>query len=225
MSSRTRFLESSVGSKILIGFTGLALVIYLCIHISANLTVFGGPAFFNGSADMLERLPVLPLIELALLAVFVLHIYRTVRMYLGNRRARPVAYAVKTGAGHTSRKTVASSTMIVSGLTLLAFLVIHVKAFRFGPHYDYEGMRDFYRLEVEALTNPLMAAFYVLSMVVVGSHLWHGGSSALQSLGLDHPTWTPRLLVFTKVLAVAIAGGFIAITIWVYLIASGVIVL
>ena len=225
MSSRTRFVESSVGSKLLIGLTGLALVVYLCIHISANLTVFGGPAFFNGSADMLERLPILPLIELVLLLVFVLHIYRTIRMHFSNRQARPVAYAMKKGAGHTSRKTLSSSTMIVSGTWLLVFLVIHVKAFRFGPHYDYQGMRDFYRLEVEALTNPAMVVFYVLSMIVVGAHLWHGASSALQSTGLDHPTWTPRLRVLTKVLAVVIAGGFIAITIWVYLIASKVIIL
>jgi succinate dehydrogenase / fumarate reductase cytochrome b subunit len=223
MSSRTRFLTSSVGTKILIGVTGLALVIYLCIHISANLTVFGGQRFFNSSADMLERLPVLPLIELLLLLVFLLHIYKTVAMYLANWQARPVGYVMKRPAGHTSRKTLASSTMIVSGLILLLFLIIHVKVFRFGPHYDYEGMRDFYKLEVEALSNPLIVAFYVLSMVVVGMHLWHGASSSFQSLGLDHPTWTPRILAVTKVLAVAIAGGFIAITVWVYLIASKVI--
>jgi succinate dehydrogenase / fumarate reductase cytochrome b subunit len=57
----------------------------------------------------------------------------------------------------------------------------------------------------------------VLSMVVVGSHLWHGVASALQSLGFDHPVWTPRLLAAAKLLAVIIAGGFIVIAVWVYL--------
>ena len=78
--------------------------------------------------------------------------------------------------------------MIVSGLWLLVFLVIHVKAFRFGVEHEWPaGGRDLYRLEMENFANPLTVAFYVLSMVVVGSHLWHGISSAFQSLGVDQP--------------------------------------
>jgi hypothetical protein len=53
-------------------------------------------------------------------------------------------------------------------------------------------------------------------MVVVGSHLWHGISSSLQSLGFDHPVWTPRVLVAGKTLAVLIAGAFMAIALWVH---------
>jgi succinate dehydrogenase / fumarate reductase cytochrome b subunit len=218
-------LTSSVGTKVVIGLTGVLLIAYLLVHISANLTFLGGPAFFNGSADMLERLPILPLIELALLLLFLLHIYKTVAMYLGNRQARPVRYVRKERAGHTSRKSLASSTMIVTGVWLLVFLIVHVKAFRYGPHYDYHGMRDFYRLETEALTNPLIVVFYVLSMLIVASHLWHGASSALQSLGVDHPTWTPRILAVGKVVAVAIAGGFIVVTVYAYLVATKVIAL
>jgi succinate dehydrogenase / fumarate reductase cytochrome b subunit len=223
MSPRIRGLDSSVGTKITIGATGLGLFIYLLVHISANLAVLGGPAAFNGAADMLERLPILPVIEFGLALVFLIHIYKTIRMYLGNQQARPVRYAQKRGAGHTSRKSVSSTTMIVSGLWLLVFLLIHVKAFKFGPHYDDHGMRDFYRLELENLSNPLMVAFYVLSMLVVGSHLWHGASSSLQSLGFDHPVWTPRIRMTGHILAVAIAGGFIVITVWVYLVAIQVI--
>src|ERR1044072_4519529 len=115
MSSRIRGFDSSVGTKILIGATGLALVVYLIIHITANLPVFGGAAFLNGSADVLERIPILPLIELGLFLVFAIHIYKTVRMFLANQQARPVAYAVKKNAGRPSRKTVASSTMIEVG--------------------------------------------------------------------------------------------------------------
>ena len=54
-------------------------------------------------------------------------------------------------------------------------------------------------------------------MLVVGSHLWHGISSALQSLGLDHPVWTPRVLAAGKILATLIAVGFMVIAVWVYL--------
>jgi succinate dehydrogenase / fumarate reductase cytochrome b subunit len=219
MASRRDVFSSSVGTKILIGVTGLALFIYLIIHIGGNLLIFFGPEVFNRYAYVMEaQNPLLPIIEIALLVVFLIHVYKTVRMFLGNQTARPVKYARKKYAGKPSRKTLASSTMIVSGLWLLAFIVIHVKAFRFSPEYDWPaGGRDLYRQEVENLSNPLMVAFYVLSMVVVGSHLWHGISSGFQSLGADHPTWTPRLIVAGRVFAVAIAGGFMIIAVWVYL--------
>ena len=219
MASRRPFFSSSVGTKVLIGITGFALFLYLVIHIAGNLLVFFGPAVFNQYAYMMEeRNPLLPVIEMLLLAVFLVHIYKTVRMFLSNQSARPVRYAQKKPAGRPSRKSLASSTMIVSGLWLLAFLIVHVKAFRFSPTYPWgDGGRDLYRQEMENLSNPFVAGFYVLSMIVVGSHLWHGISSALQSLGLDHPRWTPRVLMAGKVFAVAIAAAFIVIAVWVYL--------
>jgi len=209
--------------KILIGVTGLALVLYLVIHIAGNVLVFFGPEVFNNYAFVMEvKNPLLPLIEIALLLVFLIHIYKTVRMFLANQKARPVSYVKKRTAGRPSRKTVASTTMIASGLWLLAFLLVHVKAFRFSPEYDWPGGgRNLYRQEMENLSNPLMVGFYVLSMLIVGSHLWHGFSSAFQSLGVDHPRVTPLLLRAGKVFAVAIAGGFMIIAVWVYLHQAG----
>jgi succinate dehydrogenase / fumarate reductase cytochrome b subunit len=219
MASRPGVFASSVGTKILIGITGLGLFVYLLIHIAGNLVIFLGPAAFNAYAHTLESNPVLPLIELALLSVFLIHIYKTIRMFLGNQATRPVGYAQKKRAGSPSRKTFASSTMIVSGLWLVAFLVIHVKAFHHGWGTEYEwpaGGRDLYRQEMEAFADPLMVAFYVISMVVVGSHLWHGISSGFQSLGFDKPAWTRFILPAGKAFAVLIAGGFIVIALWVH---------
>ena len=210
--------------KILIGVTGLALVLYLIVHIAGNLMVFGGPALFNKYAYTLESNPLIPVIEIGLLLIFLVHIYKTVTMFLSNQQARPVRYAMKKRAGHTSRKTLASTTMIFTGLWLLLFVIIHVKAFRYGTEYAWaEGGRDLYRLEIENFSNPLIVVFYVLSMVVVGSHLWHGASSGFQSLGLDNPRWTPRIRATGKVLAVVIAGGFITISVWAYLVAIQVL--
>ncbi len=221
MSSRARVLSSSVGSKLLIGATGLGLVLYLLIHVSANLMVFLGPEVFNGTADRLERIPLLPVIEVGLLLVFLLHVVKTIEMVLDNRRARPVPYALKKFAGPPSRKTVASSTMILSGLWLLAFLIIHVKAFKFSQTYEWAGGgKDFYRLEMDNFRNPLVAGFYVLSMLIVGSHLWHGASSAFQSLGVEGQRVTSKLLVTGRAIAVLIAGAFIAITLWAYFVAG-----
>jgi succinate dehydrogenase / fumarate reductase cytochrome b subunit len=223
MATRTRIFSSSVGTKLLIGVTGVFLFIYLLIHIAGNLVVFLGPAAFNKYAFTLEGNPLLPIIELLLLSVFLVHIYKTVRMFLGNQSARPVAYAKKKSAGSPSRKTFASSTMIVSGLWLLVFLLIHVKAFHDGWGQQYEwpaGGRDLYRQEIETFSNPLMVVFYVISMVVVGSHLWHGISSAFQSLGADKPAWTRFILPAGKVIAVLIASAFIVIALWAHFVAG-----
>src|SRR5262249_7778900 len=208
MASRTGLFSSSVGTKILIGASGLFLLLYLIIHIAGNLLVFFGPQVFNAYAYTMEvRNPALPAIELLLLVVFLFHIYRTVTMFIGNQSARPVRYEMKKRAGRPSRKSLASSTMIASGLWLVVFLLIHVKAFRFSPETPWPGGgRDLYSQEMTVFASPVMTAFYILSMVVVGSHLWHGASSAFQSLGVDHPKITRTLLAAGKLRAVYIAG-------------------
>jgi succinate dehydrogenase / fumarate reductase cytochrome b subunit len=212
-----RAFSSSVGMKVLIGATGLGLFVYLIVHILGNLMVFFGQEAFNRYAFTLESNPLIPLIEIGLLLIFLVHVYKTVRMYLQNQAARPVAYAKRRSAGRPSRKTFASSTMIFSGLWLLVFIVIHVRTFRFGVAYEWPaGGQDLYRLEMETFANPLTVAFYVISMLVVGSHLWHGASSSVQSLGLDHPRWTPVALNAGKVFALFIAGGFIVIALWAH---------
>jgi succinate dehydrogenase / fumarate reductase, cytochrome b subunit len=221
MSPPARAFSSSVATKLVIGITGLLLFLYLVIHIAGNLLVFFGPAVFNRYAFVMEHgNPLVPVIEVGLLLIALLHVYKTVTMFLSNKSARPVSYEKKRFAGKPSRKTIASSTMIVSGLWLLLFLIIHVKTFKFSPEYPWPaGGRDLYRQEMETFTSPLMVGFYILSMLVVGSHLWHGVSSSLQSLGFDysgHPTWTPTVLAAGKVVAVLMAGGFIVIALWAH---------
>src|ERR1051326_3765211 len=216
MSQPTRAWSSSVATKIIIGLSGLFLLLYLLIHVGGNLLVFFGPRVFNNYAYNMEvRNPTLPILEIIILVGFLLHIYKTVTMYLENKAARPVVYEKKERAGYTSRKSFASSTMIFGGLWIVIFLIIHVKAFRFSPETEWPGGgRDLYKQEMAVFVNPLMTAFYVVSMLVVGSHLWHGASSAVQSLGLTHSRWTPGVLIFGKLLAVLVAGAFIAIAVW-----------
>jgi len=230
-SSQSSFIvslfSSSVATKIVIGITGLALFIYLITHIAGNLLIFLGPTAFNQYSHTLVSNPLIPVIEIGLLAIFLIHIYKAVRMFLGNQQARPVAYVQKRSAGARSRKSLASTTMIVSGLWLLIFVIIHVKQFKYGADYveSGSGYRDLYRLEMENFSNPLLVVFYVLSMFIVGSHLWHGVASAFQSLGAsdssdvgEEGTWTALVLKGGKVAAVLIAGAFIVIAIWAHVI-------
>ena len=219
MSSRFgRLFASSVGTKLLMGLTGVALFLYMLLHLAGNALIFAGQDVFNEYSHALISNPLIVPIELGLLAIFVIHIYKAVRMWMANQAARPVGYGRKAPAGHTSRKSVASSTMIWSGLAIMVFVVIHVKQFKFGSWYQVTDstVRDLYRTEIEVFQNPLWVAVYVIATLLVGLHLRHGIASAFQSLGLDHPLYTRRLTAIGIGLALLIGVGLAAIPVWVY---------
>jgi succinate dehydrogenase / fumarate reductase, cytochrome b subunit len=214
-----RVFSSTVGTKLLIGVTGVALFLYMLLHLAGNVLVFAGPEFFNEYSHKLISNPLIIPIEIGLLAVFLIHIYKAVTMWFGNNAARPVSYSKKEPAGGPSRKSVASSTMIGSGLFLLVFVIIHVKQFKFGSWYlvTDSTVRDLYRTEMEVFQNPFWVIVYVVATLLVGLHLRHGIASAFQSLGLDHPVYTRRLTAIGIVLAVVIGVGLAVIPVWAYL--------
>jgi succinate dehydrogenase / fumarate reductase, cytochrome b subunit len=215
-----RYFSSSVGTKLLIGITGLLLFVYLVLHLAGNALIFAGPDTFNDYSHRLISNPLIIPIEIGLALVFVLHIVKTIRMILANRAARPVTYQKKAYAGHTSRKSFASSTMIASGLLILLFVLVHVKQFKYGSYYQTVSaapIRDLYRTEIEVFRNPLWVAFYVIATIIVGLHLRHGIASGFQSIGIDHPLYTRRLTIWGTILAIVIGGGLGLIPIWVYL--------
>lgn len=222
-SRRLDALSSSIGTKLLIAFSGLCLFVFLIAHVSGNLLFIIGPDAFNEYSHRLVSNPLVYVAEAGLLAVFVLHLVTTVGMVVRNQAARPERYAKRTWAtakSAQSRKSVASSTMIVTGTITLLFVVTHLATFKFGTHYETsDGIRDLYRLQLEVFSQPGYVAFYLVCMAVIFLHLWHGLSSAAQSFGIDHPTWTPRILLAGRVLAVAIAGGFFVLPIYTYFIA------
>ncbi|RPJ71161.1 MAG: succinate dehydrogenase cytochrome b subunit [Acidobacteria bacterium] len=218
MTPRWNAYSSSVAEKFLIALTGLALFLYLVVHMAGNALVFFGPETFNGYAHMLITNPLVIPAEIGLAAIFLLHVYKTAVMWWRNRAARPGGYVRRRWAGGPSRKSLASTTMIYTGVITAVFVVLHVRAFKYGAYYQVEGeeVRDLYRLVVEFFQSPLNVLFYEACLVLLGFHLWHGFSSAFESLGADAPRYTPRVLLLGKVLAVLIAGGFIAVPLWVY---------
>jgi succinate dehydrogenase cytochrome b subunit len=220
MSTFRRVFSSSVGTKLLIGLTGLALFAYLILHLAGNAIIFFGAEPFNRYSHALISNPLILPIEIGLLLIFLLHIYKTVTMWTSNQTARPVRYQMKRPAGHTSRKSVASSTMIVTGLVTVLFVLIHVKQFKYGAWYATASdatVRDLYRTEVEVFQRPFWVMFYVVCTLLVALHLRHGISSGFQSIGLDHPLYTRRLVAWGIVGAAVIGGGLAVIPIWVYL--------
>jgi succinate dehydrogenase / fumarate reductase cytochrome b subunit len=222
MAARPSVFSSSIGTKLLISLTGLALFAYLILHLAGNVLVFMGPSAFNTYSYRLISNPLVVPAEIGLLLIFLLHIYKAVAMWIDNQRARPVKYVTKKWAGGPSRKSLASSTMIGTGIVTLLFVVVHLRNFKYGTEYVVTNsqMRDLFRLEMETFSNPVLVAFYVVCMVVIGFHLWHGFSSAFQSLGADHPRYTPRIRLLGRVFAIIIAGGFLLIPLWVYFVRS-----
>lgn len=224
MSRRPGFLSSSVGTKVLIAITGLLLFLFLIGHLAGNLQLLAGDggAAFNIYAYRLERLHyLLYAIEVGLLAIFVIHIYKAVSNYLANQHARPHAYAMKRPARHTSQKSLASTSMIVSGLTVFVFVVLHVRLFKYGqaamlPAGDGAEMRNVFQLVVDEFQNPWLVGFYVVAMILLGMHLSHGVASAAQSLGATAPGWTSRAWATGRVIAYALAAGFAALPVYMF---------
>ena len=220
MSTFRRVFSSSIGTKLLLGLTGLALFAYLILHLIGNVLIFAGPETFNTYSHTLISNPLILPVEIGLLAIFLLHIYKAVANYISNRRARRIGYQVKKYAGHTSRKSFASSTMIWSGVVILLFVLVHVKQFKYGAWYQTvseQPIRDLARTEFEVFRNPVWVIFYVVATLIVGLHLRHGISSSFQSLGVDHPLYTRRLTTWGVVFAIIIGGGLACIPVWVYL--------
>jgi succinate dehydrogenase / fumarate reductase cytochrome b subunit len=214
--------SSSTATKLLIALTGLGLYFFLITHVAGNMLVLAGKETFNNYSHVLGGNPAILFIELGLLAVFLVHVVKTATNAIANRAKRPVSYVKKRLAGGASKKTVASSTMIVTGTILLVFIVLHLFHFKFAAMELVPGthVKDLHGQEMQLFSNPAVVAFYVVSMVVVGFHLWHGFWSALQSLGLGSSKYTPWFRAVGKFLAIGITGGFIFLPVWVYLVGS-----
>lgn len=199
-----RFLTSSIGKKTFMALTGLSLVGFLVVHLAGNLTLYSSNEAFNEYAHKLESLGLLlNLAEVGLLGLFVVHIGIALRLSRENASARPQAYQVRNSMG---RKTIASSSMMITGLIVAVFLVIHVIDFRVAK---LGGNIDDLALAVRArLGTPLGAMIYLGGVIALGIHLSHAIQSALQTLGANHPKWTPILTGVGRGLAAVLTLGF-----------------
>jgi len=197
------FLRSSIGRKFVMSLTGAALIFFVLVHLLGNLTLYadGDGDAFNAYAHLLEKNPLLPLAEIGLTALFVVHIGLGIRTALDNREARPVRY--KDLESHGNR-TLASTTMIVTGLLVLVFLVVHLIDFRFAQRHA-DGLAY---MVVQRLAGPLGAVVYLVGVVALGVHLWHAGQSIFQTLGLYHPRYRPLVVKAGWVVAVLVGLGF-----------------
>jgi len=214
--SRLRALwESTVGKKAVMAVTGLVLVAYLISHVLANLLVFDGPDRINRYAALLHATGgVLWGARLVLLAAVILHIVAAVQLTLRSRAARPQPYA---GGLAPQASTLAGRTLRWGGALILVFLVYHILHFTTGTaHPDFVELNPYHNVST-GFRNPWIAGFYLLAMMAVGLHLYHGLWSSGRSLGVSEPSPRPFRRRLPLVLAAFIWLGFSAIVVAGYL--------
>ena len=233
MSRFSSIVWSSIGKKFLTGLTGLGLCAFIIEHLSGNLLLLHkAPEPFNKYAHFLENFgELLIVLELGLVAAFVIHIITGIAIAMGRTKSRPyeMRYHKTAWAGKPSRKSPGSVSMIFTGLVLFVFLIIHLKMFKYGPGIDAgyvdahltqlnggEKVRDLHKLVVEAFSNKWTVIGYVAVMLLLGTHLSHGFWSAFQSLGINHPRYAPIIYSVGIAFAVVMAVGFLLIPIWMY---------
>jgi succinate dehydrogenase / fumarate reductase cytochrome b subunit len=221
MNKLSAFATSTVGRKFVNGLTGVLLCIYILVHMGANTLIIFNPMAFNLYAHFLMSLgPLLIFVELCLVAVFLFHAITAISVWLSKQKARPVKYHKVTGAGGTSRKTFSSITMIYGGVLMILFLVWHVATMKYGAHpvihHNGKEMHDLYHTVVGQFTQAWVVIAYEIIMITVGFHLWHGFWSSYQSLGVNHPKYTPIINVIGRIFAIVIAVGFLAVPPYIY---------
>ena len=205
------FMRSSLGLKIVMALTGVILFGFVIGHMIGNLQVYLGPEVFNAYAASLRALghgTMLWIARAGLLVAVVLHIWSAWRLTLINNAARPVGYREV----ERRESTYASRTMRWSGVIVLLFIVYHLMHFTFGVHAVHPQFvqGDAYHNFVTGFQNPLVSGFYILAMLALGLHLYHGAWSFMQTLGLSHPRYDGLRHTLAAFLTVVVVAGNIS---------------
>jgi succinate dehydrogenase / fumarate reductase cytochrome b subunit len=221
--------RSPIGKKIVTGVTGLALVLFVTIHMLGNLSMFAGDDAYNVYAHTLMSLgPLLYLVEAGLALFFLLHIVSGINIWIGKRRARPQNYAMYRSAGGPSRQTASSRSMAITGIILFAFLIFHLVSFKFGPggpgnanaayvtEVDGIVMRDLSLLVRERFALGWYTFGYTALMLLMAVHLRHGIWSAFQSLGAMKPSISGVVYGIGAVYGLLVAIGFVVMPLALY---------
>lgn len=200
--------RSHVGRKALMAASGLVLLVYVLVHMLANLQAFAGPGPLDRYGEQLRTFPVLLWSARAvLLAATLVHVIAGVDLWAERRRSRPLPYADYAPAGSTP----ASRTMIWSGLLVLGFVVYHLLDLTFGvANPDFRPGQILHNVVV-SFGRAAAAGFYVLAVVGLGFHLWHGIYASFSSLGLSNRAFTPGIKRLAAGLGTLLAVGFSAV--------------
>ncbi|MGE3801872.1 MAG: succinate dehydrogenase cytochrome b subunit [Candidatus Kapaibacterium sp.] len=220
----TTALTSQVGRKILTGVTGVLLVFFVIGHLLGNLQLLDpDPNLFNSYGKKLHDFGLLLyIVEVALALLILIHAFIGISIFAKKLKARKGGYkGVGVKEGGMGKQSLASRTMIVTGVVLLIFLVVHILQFRFGQAaetmIDGEKAVDLHGLVMSTFANIWWVLFYVGVMLLIGFHLRHGIWSMLQSLGMMKPRWSKGIHAAALVIGLLLAVGFLLLPVIIYL--------
>jgi succinate dehydrogenase / fumarate reductase cytochrome b subunit len=209
-----QFYRSTVGKKIIMAVTGVIGIGFVILHVAGNLQAFAGREKINAYSALLHGpgAELLWLVRVVLIVAVVLHVIVAVQLTQRARAARPVSYHERD----PQVSTLASRTMRWGGALLLLFIIVHLLHFttrqvdpgRWARRMDAAGRYDIYGNIVASFRIWWVSAFYLLAMIALGLHLWHGVWSAGRALGVAKPSAHPLRRRIAPILAIALWLGF-----------------
>lgn len=210
-------LTSSIARKVAMALSGLFLVFFLGQHFVINITSVFAPDTFNSWSHFMGTNGLVQgILQPVLILGVIFHFVMGFVLELKNRNARAINYVSYNGNANSSW---ASRNMIISGLVILAFLGLHFYDF-WVPEIVYkyiesnpEDATRYFPEVVHKFESPVRVGIYVVAFVLLAFHLWHGFSSAFQSVGFNN-MYSKALKGFTKFYAIAIPLGFIFIALY-----------
>jgi len=222
-----KFLTSSIGQKLVMSLTGLFLISFLVVHLAGNIQLMtdNTGVAFNTYAKFMTGNPVIKTISYGLYAMILLHAIQGLSLWMKNRKARGgQKYAVKVTRGAEGVASSAAKQMAILGTLILAFLLIHMGDFWWAMKTEAVPMADCGGEPCQDLYTKVYASFkqlwvviaYLVGMIALAFHLRHGFWSAFQTLGWNHPKWTPAINGLSWIIAIALPVAFAAIPLYMY---------
>jgi succinate dehydrogenase / fumarate reductase cytochrome b subunit len=207
-NSLVAFYRSTVGKKVVMGITGLIGALFVLGHMAGNLQVFEGSDVFNRYSQLLRTsMELLWTVRIVLILAVIFHVVAAYQLARTSLRSRPVGYA----RWKAVNSTIASRTMRWTGPILIIFIIYHLLHFTTGTLHDDFIEGDVYHNVLSAFRIWWVSAIYIVAMLALSLHLYHGIWSLSQSLGLSHPKYSQGVRSLATILTIIIVAGFIAV--------------
>jgi succinate dehydrogenase / fumarate reductase, cytochrome b subunit len=211
----TLLWSSTVGKKLVMAVTGLIMIGFVIVHMAGNLQFFEGSERLNAYSAMLHgpARELLWILRIVLLAAVLAHIAAAYQLTMIDRAARPVPYARK----QLQTATIGSRSMRVGGVVLALFIVFHILHFTtltIQPAPLVEG--DVYGNVLASFRIWWVTAIYVIGMIALGLHLYHGAWSSVRTLNLERHKLDPFRRPVAIAIAVLVWAGFTLVPVAVF---------
>lgn len=191
-------ISSSIGRKVVMSLTGIALILFLTFHACMNVAAFFSGKAYNMICELLGANWYAVVATLGLGALAVIHIVYAFILTAQNRRARGTErYAV---TARPDKVEWASQNMLVLGIIVLLGLLLHLFNFWYNmmfaelfPSLNFDpAPADGFGKIIATFGNPVYVVLYIVWLVAIWFHLSHGFWSALQTMGWNGKVWFTR---------------------------------